>query len=142
MAPLTAARRAQNLKTSTSSSKLLQISRPKRNAAGRTVGGTRTLTQKQARLLKQADEAREAERRSGLTDAQRAELDALQHDHPPDIPEDDGDAAYEDNVLRGNTAADISHAGEAMTEEEVEDADQTLLERLHSQHKFVVFFLC
>ncbi|KAJ7180003.1 hypothetical protein C8R43DRAFT_941737 [Mycena crocata] len=58
-----------------------------------------------------------------------------------DLPDDydhDGmaaDAQYEDNVLRGHTAVDLSHAGGALTEEEIMQADQTLLKRLQESHK-------
>ncbi|KAJ7200277.1 hypothetical protein B0H12DRAFT_1244460 [Mycena haematopus] len=43
---------------------------------------------------------------------------------------------YEQDVLRGRTTADISHAGEALQDEDAaEEAQQSLLEELRAQHK-------
>jgi hypothetical protein len=42
----------------------------------------------------------------------------------------DADDSYERDVLEGRTAADISHAGEGITDEAAVDAAETLLEKL------------
>ncbi|KAJ7713835.1 hypothetical protein B0H14DRAFT_3523213 [Mycena olivaceomarginata] len=54
------------------------------------------------------------------------------HDALMDIadPFDDGDGGYEADVLRGNAAADISHAGEGIQEEEADQADKDLIYEL------------
>jgi hypothetical protein len=54
-----------------------------------------------------------------------------------DVPEtfDDGDGGYEDDVLRGKRAADISHAGEGIEDPEEEQADEELLDMLEQQQK-------
>jgi hypothetical protein len=59
-----------------------------------------------------------------------------------DFPEtfDDADNGYEDDVLRGNRAADISHAGEGIEDPEEHQADEELLEMLEQQQKYVVSF--
>ncbi|KAJ6618424.1 hypothetical protein B0H10DRAFT_2217727 [Mycena sp. CBHHK59/15] len=62
----------------------------------------------------------------GMTEAQRAEEDIIRDVADPYEQFDD----YEDQVLRGNIAADISHAGEDLTEEEIHLADRNLLEEL------------
>jgi alkylhydroperoxidase family enzyme len=60
-----------------------------------------------------------------------------------DVPDsfDDEDAAvggYEDDILHGRVAAEISHAGEGVQEEAAADS-QTLLEKLRAHHKCVLF---
>ena len=63
-----------------------------------------------------------------------------------DIPDYDDDSAanpeamdYEDDVLRGRVAADISHAGEALTDEAATESTQSLLDELRAHHKCVLF---
>jgi hypothetical protein len=61
-----------------------------------------------------------------------------------DIPDsfDDNDAAggeYEDDILRGRVAADISHAGESIDDDAAAENSQTLLEKLRAHHKCVSF---
>lgn len=78
-----------------------------------------------------------------MSEEQRREHNALQDVADPYDGDDAGggdDGSYEQDVLRGNTTADISHAGEAMTEEDVEQADSSLLEKLRDHHKFVLWF--
>jgi hypothetical protein len=60
-----------------------------------------------------------------------------QHDALMDIadPFDDDDGGYEADVLRGNTAADISHAGEAIREEEADQADEDLVRMLQEHQR-------
>ncbi|KAJ7195403.1 hypothetical protein B0H12DRAFT_1082211 [Mycena haematopus] len=92
---------------------------------------TETLTPAQARLRKAAAEKEEAARRAALSEQQRREENALR-----DIPDPyDADDIYEQDVLRGRTAADISHAGEAPDDEWVDDTEQSLLEQLRSQQR-------
>ncbi|KAJ7041670.1 hypothetical protein C8F04DRAFT_1252601 [Mycena alexandri] len=68
-------------------------------------------------------EKEEAARRAQLNDQQRREENSLRHD-------------YEDGVLRGRTAADISHAGEALPDDGAVQDVQNLLEGLQAQqHK-------
>ena len=77
-----------------------------------------------------------------MTDAELAEHNAVR-DLPDAYYDDDdttGDAAYEDAVLQGRTAADISHAGEGLSNlEDAEQSNQTLLEQLREHHKYVPF---
>jgi hypothetical protein len=71
-----------------------------------------------------------------LSEAQRREEEAWR-----DVPDPyDVDDMYEQDVLHGRTAADISHAGEAMNDEAAADAGQSLLEQLRAHHKYVFFF--
>jgi hypothetical protein len=52
--------------------------------------------------------------------------------------QDDYDAGfddYEDDVLQGRTAADISHAGEAVTEDTGDEVHEDVLEGLRAHHK-------
>lgn len=70
-----------------------------------------------------------------MTESQRQSHNALR-----DVPDafDDyngnfGDT-YSQDVLHGRTAATISHAGEAMTEEDIDVANETLLEQLREHH--------
>ncbi|KAJ7688272.1 hypothetical protein B0H17DRAFT_1203067 [Mycena rosella] len=73
-----------------------------------------------------------------MTAAQRREEDRI-CDVPNPINEggaDDGGnfCAYEEDVLQGRVAADISHAGEDLTEEEMHDTDRSLLDKLWAHH--------
>jgi hypothetical protein len=45
------------------------------------------------------------------------------------------DDDLEDDVLQGRVAVEISHAGEAIPDEDTEQADQDLLEQLHRHHE-------
>jgi hypothetical protein len=49
-------------------------------------------------------------------------------------PFDEGDGGYEADVLRGNTTADISHAGEGIQDEEADQADEDLA-RMLQEHQ-------
>jgi hypothetical protein len=60
---------------------------------------------------------------------------------------DDDDATvggYEDDVLHGRVAAEISHAGETVQEDAAAADSQTLLEKLRAHHKCVLLpvFFC
>lgn len=73
-----------------------------------------------------------------MTEQQRREHAALRDipDAYPDAWEDD----YEGDVLRGRILADISHAGEGelLTDDAMENEEQTLLEKMCSHHQYVV----
>jgi hypothetical protein len=163
MAPaLTAQGRRDNRKSSTSSSTRVQVGGTVRNLKGRLVRKRATLTQAEVTLLKEEDMHRDAERRAGeeffelkvlqnangytaMTAAERREEDRIR-DVPDSIEEDGPDGGgnfreYEDDVLHGRVAADISHAGEDLTEEEVQYSDRNLLEELRAHHKCVLYFL-
>ncbi|KAJ7448834.1 hypothetical protein B0H11DRAFT_1928871 [Mycena galericulata] len=71
-----------------------------------------------------------------MNDQQRREQNALRDVPDPYDDDDTGYGAYEDNVLCGRTAV-ISHAGEAMTDGAVEDADQSLLAQLRAHHEYI-----
>ncbi|KAJ7435673.1 hypothetical protein B0H11DRAFT_1937391 [Mycena galericulata] len=121
MAPLTAAARAAhaaNRKASTSSSSHLKIGSSHRNSSGRIF-----------------EDAEKADCLRNMSENERRLHNALR-DVPDTLNDDDmgGEWAYEDDVLHGRVAADISHAGEAMTEEDIELADESLLEHLREHH--------
>ncbi|KAJ7666291.1 hypothetical protein B0H17DRAFT_1210723 [Mycena rosella] len=86
-------------------------------------------------LLKEEDECKEAERRAVMTEAQHHEQDHV-HDVPDpyDEPDKNTFVDYQDDVLQGYIAADISHAGEDLTEDEVQNMDRSLLEELRAHH--------
>lgn len=67
-----------------------------------------------------------------------------QHDRLRDVPEafddDDTSGGYEQDVLHGRTTADLSHAGEALTREDVARADGALYEQLMQSHRWVFSF--
>ncbi|KAJ7019155.1 hypothetical protein C8F04DRAFT_1276622 [Mycena alexandri] len=115
-------------------SRAVRITKTERRG-GRNHSTTQTLTPTQILLRKAAEEKEEAARRAELTEQERRAENALR-----DIPEpyDAGDAGwdeYEDDVLRGRTAADISHAGEALTDDAVQEAQEDLLEGLRFVHR-------
>ncbi|KAJ7710600.1 hypothetical protein B0H17DRAFT_1123733 [Mycena rosella] len=136
MAPvLTSKAQRENVKTATSSSHRFHVTGSALNASGRRVGVRATLTPLEIRLLKEEDERKEAERRAAMTQAQRHE-----QDHVRDVPDpydeldENAFADYQDDVLRGHIAADISHAGKDLTEDEVQNTDRSLLEELRAHH--------
>ncbi|KAJ7304691.1 hypothetical protein DFH08DRAFT_903244 [Mycena albidolilacea] len=125
--------RRQNIKTATSSSHHVQISNSRRlSSGGRLKRNTKTLMPAEFLLLQRADAKSEAERRAGMTHEQRRAHDAL-HYMPPSVDMVDDD--LEDDVLQGRVAVEISHAGEAILDEDTEQADQNLLEQLHRHHE-------
>ncbi|KAJ7082503.1 hypothetical protein C8R44DRAFT_753766 [Mycena epipterygia] len=70
-----------------------------------------------------------------MTEAERIEHDALQDIADPfDFDDTHGDSTYEDAVLRGAAAADISHVGEGITEEDIERNERSILEQLREHH--------
>jgi hypothetical protein len=72
-----------------------------------------------------------------MTQAERTNYEAFLN-----FPEtcDDADNGYEDGVLRGNRAADISHAGEGLEDPDEDQVDEELLDMLEQQQKYVVSF--
>ncbi|KAJ7244802.1 hypothetical protein B0H12DRAFT_1073675 [Mycena haematopus] len=110
-------RRTVIAKTSTAASRAVQISATSRSTGRRTVRKTLTLTPAQARRQKEEEEREEAARRTALSEEQRR-----------------AENAWRDDVLRGRTTADISHAGEALQDED-EETQQTLLEELRAQQR-------
>ncbi|KAK7013948.1 hypothetical protein R3P38DRAFT_3206529 [Favolaschia claudopus] len=127
-----ARRRVSNLQSASSASRAIQVHRGPRRTSHNAGSSTETLTKTQIQIRKAADERDEAARRAALTAEQRrAENDIRDL---PDLDEDMAWEDYEDNVLRGRAAADISHAGEALNDEEAEDAEQKLLEELRAHH--------
>ncbi|KAJ7813590.1 hypothetical protein B0H13DRAFT_2382351 [Mycena leptocephala] len=82
------------------------------------------------RLVKEAEEKAEVERIAALSQQQLHEYQA-QHDQ--------GDYGagfddYEEDVLQGRTAADISHAGEAVIEDTGNEVHEDVLEGLRAHH--------
>ncbi|KAJ7840355.1 hypothetical protein B0H13DRAFT_2366292 [Mycena leptocephala] len=65
---------------------------------------------------------------------QRREYDRLRRDVPDDFGDND-DGGYADDILHGRTTANISHAGEDLSPEDVECSDGTLYERLLQSHQ-------
>ncbi|KAF8128818.1 hypothetical protein K438DRAFT_2000099 [Mycena galopus ATCC 62051] len=126
-------RRAKNVQTATSQSRHLIVTRTERAPSGRVRKKTLKLTAAEVRLLKAEEEAQEAERLAAMTRQERQQHDAL-CDLPEAMGDDDG---WEDDILRGNTTAEISHAGEAIQDEDAErvEADEDLLDKLHQQQE-------
>jgi hypothetical protein len=56
-----------------------------------------------------------------------------------DVPDDMDlqDFTQDDDVLHGRTPMDISHAGEAIPEDEADEDDADLLQQLREHHKWV-----
>jgi hypothetical protein len=48
---------------------------------------------------------------------------------------DDADDGWENDVVQGNAATDFSHAGEALSNDEVEAEDTSMLAQLRAHHK-------
>ncbi|KAF8144125.1 hypothetical protein K438DRAFT_1783089 [Mycena galopus ATCC 62051] len=100
-----------------------------RRGGGRPKAKIVTLTPAEIQREKAKQEARIAHLQERLAEEQRSLRDV------PD-PYDDNDmldAAYEDSVLRGRAAANISHAGEDINKDPA-NASQTLLEQLRAHH--------
>jgi hypothetical protein len=149
--PLSSQRRANNVKSTSSLSNVVNITRTK-TRKGR--HGTLSLSAHAVRLLEQEELAKEASRRSGrlylntcfsliyhttpvMTQEERTKYEAFL-----DFPEtsDNADNGYEDDVLRGKRATDISHAGEGIEDPDEDQADGELLDMLEQQQKYVISF--
>jgi hypothetical protein len=64
----------------------------------------------------------------------RREYQRLHRDVPDDY-DDYNDGGYTEDVLHGRTAANISHAGEDSTPEDIECSDAALYEKLLESHR-------
>ncbi|KAJ7858436.1 hypothetical protein B0H13DRAFT_1901817 [Mycena leptocephala] len=102
-----------------------------RRENGRTVKERKTLTATKVLAAKKEEAQRHADRRAAMTQAERLRLDQLRN-----VPDAfDNDDTYERDVLAGNTATDISHAGEALARDEENRADATLMDGLLAAHR-------
>ncbi|KAF7341857.1 hypothetical protein MSAN_02041200 [Mycena sanguinolenta] len=129
------AERRGNLKTSTASSPRMTVTHGVRTGHGRLKRQSKTLKPAEIAGMKREEEARIARRISALREQQRQ---SASRDVPD--PYDDGDAwggEYVDDILRGRTTADISHAGEDLSEDAAADASQNLLEELRAHHRLL-----
>ncbi|KAJ6447959.1 hypothetical protein C8R45DRAFT_1115597 [Mycena sanguinolenta] len=120
----------QVLDLTTSSSRRVNVGTSER-VPGRARKRQRTLTTTQIIAAKDEEERRETERRLNLSRKQQLAEQRIR-DIPDAFDHDDG---YEDDVLHGCAAADISNAGEGLVEEELRRANQSLLEGLQKHHK-------
>ncbi|KAJ7838328.1 hypothetical protein B0H14DRAFT_2588627 [Mycena olivaceomarginata] len=129
--PLSSQRRANNVKWTSLLSSVVNITRTK-TRKGR--HGTLSLSVHAVRLLEQQELAKEASRCSVMTQAEQTNYEAFL-----DFPEtcDDTDNGYEDDVLWGNRAANISHAGEGLEDPDEDQADEELLDMLERQQNKV-----
>ncbi|KAJ7698838.1 hypothetical protein B0H14DRAFT_3528743 [Mycena olivaceomarginata] len=98
---------------------------------------TQTLTPGQVQILQQADSAAEAERRAGMTTGGTTGAPSSarpgansRRARDVDVP----DFFQEDNILHGYTTLDISHAREAIPEDEADQDDVDLLHELREHH--------
>jgi hypothetical protein len=73
----------------------------------------------------------------GLT---REEKRTYDRQHDLDTLDDD-DPSYEDDVLHGRAPANISHAGKALSSDDMERTDEDLLEVLRTNHRYDFFFV-
>ncbi|KAJ7210630.1 hypothetical protein B0H12DRAFT_1242703 [Mycena haematopus] len=108
---LTKRRVSRGLTIPSTYSRFVRISCTTRRAANGRSLRTKTvrLTFAQARLLQEAEETERSQRRAALIEQQRWE---------------------KQDALRVRTSADISHSGEAVDDDAVEDVQQTLLEEI------------
>ncbi|KAK7046968.1 hypothetical protein R3P38DRAFT_2507024 [Favolaschia claudopus] len=116
------AARVENLTSATSSSSAVHSNFTERLGSGRIKKTRQTLKPRQIQLLKEEEARRDAERLQNLTREQRREISRLQGDFE-DLA--NTEATYEDDILHGRTAADISHAGESLAttcDEDLSDA--------------------
>ncbi|KAF7348117.1 hypothetical protein MSAN_01764300 [Mycena sanguinolenta] len=126
-----------NLKTSTASSSRMTVTHGVRTASGRLKRQSKTLTPAQIADMKREEEARIARRISALREQQR-QSDLASRDVPDASGNDDAWAdEYVDDIMRGRTAAEISHAGENLSEDAAAEASQSLLEELRAHHRLL-----
>ncbi|KAF7367673.1 hypothetical protein MSAN_00831000 [Mycena sanguinolenta] len=134
---LTMAEHRGNLKMATASSSRMTVTHGVRTASGRLKRHSKTLTAAQIAEMKKEEEARIARRISALREQQR-QSELASRDVPDPCGDDDawGDE-YVDDIMRGRTVADISHAGEDISEDAAAEASQTLLEELRAHHRLL-----
>ncbi|KAJ7664832.1 hypothetical protein B0H14DRAFT_3696647 [Mycena olivaceomarginata] len=125
--PLSSQHCASNVKSTSSLSNIVNITRTK-TRKGR--HGTLSLSAHAVRILEQEELAKEASRRSVMTQEEQTNLETFLN-----VPDtfDYADGGYEDEVLRGKRAADISHAGEGLEAPDEDQADEELLDMLEQQ---------
>ncbi|KAJ7796922.1 hypothetical protein B0H14DRAFT_3157767 [Mycena olivaceomarginata] len=92
-------------------------------AIGARYEGAQKLTASKVRQAKAEETRREAERLEAMTAAQRRNVELLQNFGDAF----DDDDRYEQDILHGRTAVDISHAGEALPPDEADAADAALM---------------
>jgi hypothetical protein len=68
-----------------------------------------------------------------MTETQLRSLDRL-HGDIPDAFDDNDD--YEQDILHGRAAADISHAGEALLADDADRADAAVMTGLQANHRY------
>ncbi|KAF7341883.1 hypothetical protein MSAN_02043900 [Mycena sanguinolenta] len=134
---LTMAERRSNLKTSTASSSHMTVTHGVRTASGRLKRQSKTLTSAQIAEMKREEEARIARRISALRQQQRQSELASRDVPDPSANDDAWGDEYIDDIMRGRTVADISHAGEDINEDAAAEASQTLLEELRAHHRLL-----
>ncbi|KAJ6528195.1 hypothetical protein B0H19DRAFT_1083718 [Mycena capillaripes] len=117
--------RRKNGYKSTSVSHHVQITRTRRSESGRIFKTSQSLSAPQIRHYNKEASAEEALRVAEST-LPSATFRIPDHDTGHDV--------YEEEILRGRATADISHAGEALSDEAIDDADQSLLEQPQSHH--------
>ncbi|KAJ7803376.1 hypothetical protein B0H14DRAFT_3154471 [Mycena olivaceomarginata] len=115
--------RAKNRASATSMSAKIHVTTVHRSQSGRVMKERRSLTASKVRQAKAEETRREAERLEAMTVAQRRNVELLQNFGDTF----DDDDRYEQDILHGRTAADISHVGEALPPDEADAADAALM---------------
>ncbi|KAJ7856055.1 hypothetical protein B0H14DRAFT_3448610 [Mycena olivaceomarginata] len=122
------ASRTQNRVSATLLSSTVHITGSKCSQSGRVLKQHRTSTATKIRLEKEEEARREAERLQAMTKTQLWSLDRLRGDIPDAFDDNDD---YEQDILHGHAAADISHAGEVLP---ADDADAAVMAGLRANH--------
>lgn len=147
---------ARNVKNRVSTSSL---SGSVRDASSRQDSkGKKVLTAGKIRVAKEREAGRQAERLAGrigwfsllcvlihgillaMNRAERRNIEQLQ-DHDLGSSFDDGNDTYEQDVLHGRMAAEISHAGDALPLDYIDASDANLLAGLSQNRRCVVFLI-
>ncbi|KAJ7811944.1 hypothetical protein B0H14DRAFT_3150551 [Mycena olivaceomarginata] len=115
--------RAKNRASATSMSAKIHVTTAHRSQSGRVMKERRSLTASKVRQAKAEETRREAERLEAMTAAQRRNVKLLQNFGDTF----DDDDRYEQDILHGRMAADISHVGEALPPDEADAADAALM---------------
>ncbi|KAK7040640.1 hypothetical protein R3P38DRAFT_2513560 [Favolaschia claudopus] len=122
-------RTTRNRTSATSSSNAVRTSASHRQKSGRVVSGQKTLKSTAIRVAQEEEARQHADRLQSMSRRQRRELQQLQ-----DIPDlNFGDDDFEDDVLHGRAAAQISHEGDAFASEA--QADAQLYEEIRQDHR-------
>ncbi|KAJ7772501.1 hypothetical protein B0H14DRAFT_3590063 [Mycena olivaceomarginata] len=124
--------RTKNRVSTTSMSSTVRITSSKCSQSGRVLKQHKSLNATKIRLEKEAEAKREAERLQAMTAIQLRSLDRLRN--IPDAFSGDGDNDYEQDILHGRAAADISHAGEALPSDDADRADAAVMAGLQANH--------